>query len=96
MQERELEFWPDYGGAVLWNPEGKAVALDTLPLADDLRTRLEAWVGRYDDALLPIQGDGDRAWLCEGDRLLDEVRRELSPRYDVLVTEPWWEGKVVR
>ncbi len=90
MPPDELEFWPDYGGALLWDKQGKAIPLDTLPMSADLRARLEAWVTLYDDTRLPMEGSGDTAWLDLGTRLLAEVQETLAPAYDVVVSEPWW------
>jgi hypothetical protein len=90
MARGELEWWPDYGSALLWHGSS-AVSLITLPLEDRLRERLETWVGQYDDERLPFDGVGDADWVREGQHLLAEVREALNETHTVTVVEPWWE-----
>ena len=84
----KLEFWPDYGGGPLWWPDGAAVDLASLPLSEELRSRVQAWNARYEEAKLPSEAN-DVAWLAEGKVLLAELRHALSDRL-IVVTEPWW------
>jgi hypothetical protein len=86
-----LEFWPDYGaGSPLWNSAGKAVDLQSLPLTDDLRSRLAALSAAYEESKLPIEGSGDEEYLKAAQRLLSEVRQALDGQYEVVVHEDWW------
>jgi hypothetical protein len=59
-------------------------------LSGSFQERAASWLQSYDDAKLPIDGDGDAGWLAEGVRLLEDARAELAGRYVVLVTEPYW------
>lgn len=97
----QLEFWPDYDG-FLWDVDGKAVTLDSLALSDDLVARARSWASSYDDEKLSIddQGDepsvgnvGDPKWLGEGADLFEVLRLALAPKYELVVTEPWWGTK---
>jgi hypothetical protein len=82
----QLEFWPDYGGGPLWEPDGTAVDLASLALPEDLCSRVQAWNARYEEARLPFEAN-DVAWLAEGKALLAELRHALSDRI-IVVTEP--------
>jgi hypothetical protein len=89
-----LEWWPDYGGGPLWQASGRGgqqVDSGALELPLDLAARLAAWNQRYAEDKLPTTGGGDPEWLEQGIRLLAEVRRCLAGRFDVAVSEPWWE-----
>lgn len=86
-----MEWWPDYGGGLLWREDGTTVPLDSLPLQQDLQDRLRSWLSDYDDDRLPSEGDGDGVWLHTGRLLLHEVRAALAGSYSVSVEEPWWE-----
>jgi hypothetical protein len=44
-----LEFWPDYGGALLWTQAGEPLELASLALPAALRHEAVRWVERYDD-----------------------------------------------
>lgn len=93
QQPTLLEWWPDYGGDLLHvrtGPGGVSVDLLELPLSTDLKDALKAWVGNYSDDRVPGDGPGDPAWISEGAALLARCRTELSPGYEVVVTEPWW------
>lgn len=72
-----LEFWPDYGGALLWTDGGERVALDELSLPPDLVERCRRWIADYHDSKLPWEPTRDEAWLAEGRRLFADLRREL-------------------
>jgi hypothetical protein len=88
-----LEWWPDYGAELLFlraGPGGNRVDPATLGLTTDLCERLSAWYAEYSEDKLPIDADGDAAWLETGRTLLHETRNELRGRYAVVVTEPWW------
>ncbi|HZE37745.1 MAG TPA: hypothetical protein VE172_02945, partial [Stackebrandtia sp.] len=79
-----VEFWPEYGSGPLWL-DGAAVEPATLVDAD-LAERLIAWNAVYADAKLPLEGDGDAAWIRRGGRLLGLVRRQLAGTHEVVVT----------
>ena len=91
MPGEVLEWWPEYGGGLLWPEDGTTVSLESLPLRQDLRNRLRAWLSTYDDERLRLEGDGDGAWLQAGRELLRELRAALDDRYSVTIDEPWWE-----
>ena len=84
-----IEFWPDYGPGPLWL-DGRAVAPETLGVAADLASRLNAWNAEYEESKVPVDGPGDHAWLGEGIELLGAIRQAVSPGVEVVVTEPWW------
>lgn len=73
-----LEFWPDYGGALLWSESGERVELDSLSLPDALVHEASRWVGRYDDSKLPWDAARDDAWLADGRRLFMALRAALA------------------
>jgi hypothetical protein len=84
---RRIEFWPDYGGALLF--EGGA----RMPLADmaipaDVADRATAWLATYDDAKLDGT-DPDAAWMAEGRALYALLRGVLADDGVELVD---WEG----
>lgn len=88
-----LEWWPDYGGDLLWSRTGQGghrVTMAEVGLSGSFQERAASWLGSYDDAKLPIDGDGDADWLAEGVRLLEDARAELAGQYVVQVTEPYW------
>lgn len=85
-----LEFWPDYGGALLWTDGGEHVALDELSLPPDLVERCRRWIADYDDAKLPWEAR-DEAWLTVGRRLFADLRRELGEQgVELAPNEPFW------
>jgi hypothetical protein len=71
-----LEFWPDYGGALLW-AGGERVALDSLPLTRELVEATTAWLSVYDDEKMPWEATRDDAWLAEGRHLFEALRDAL-------------------
>ena len=88
-----LEWWPDYGGELLWLHAGQGgarVSLDAVGVSPELSTEITRWVTEYSDERLPLEGAGDVAWLSTGRELLFRVRAELAGRYEVIVTEPYW------
>jgi hypothetical protein len=88
-----LEWWPDYGGDLLWvrlGQGGTRVSMDEVGLSESFRQRAALWLADYDDAKLPIDGPGDADWLATGSRLLAQARSEMTGRYVVTVTEPYW------
>jgi hypothetical protein len=88
---RKLEFWPDYGGALLWSTDGERVALEELPLSRELVEHAQGWVARYEESKLPWEPTRDEAWLAEGRRLLDDLRRELGPHgFELEPDERFW------
>ncbi len=84
-----LEFWPDYGLGPLWTDDSKPSDLASLGIDRGLAEQLTAGNAGYEENKVPIDGNGDAAWLREGRRLLHEVRVALGARYRVVVTEPW-------
>lgn len=88
-----LEWWPDYGGDLLWSRSGEGgrrIAMDEVGLSTSFRQQAEPWLELYDDSKLPIDGSGDADWLATGRRLLTEAGDELTGRYVLVVTEPYW------
>ena len=69
---------------------GTQVDLGSLGLPPDLVARLTLWNAGYAEDKLPIEGNGDSAWIGQGMELLAEVRQCLAGRCEVVVTEPWW------
>jgi hypothetical protein len=87
----KLEFWPDYGGALLWSADGERVALEDLPLSRELVEHARSWVARYEESKLPWEPTRDEAWLAEGRRLLDDLRRVLGPHgFELEPDERFW------
>ena len=91
---RRLEFWPDYGGALLWDDDGKQVSLDSLPIPEALNEAASAWLDDYDDQKLPWEATGDEAWLARGRRLLIELREALATHgIEVQPNETYWDAE---
>ena len=63
--------------------------MDSLGLDRTAVESVRRWLERYDDSRLPIEGDGDSAWLGEGRVILDGLRRALAGRYEVVTHEDW-------
>ncbi|MBI2781573.1 MAG: hypothetical protein HYX55_07245 [Chloroflexi bacterium] len=84
---RQLEFWPDYGGALL-HEDGAAVPLDVLGLPPDLIEAATDWLARYDDARLEPETRDD-AWIAEGRAIFERLRHALNEQATELVD---WEG----
>lgn len=85
-----LEFWPDYGGALLW-AAGARIDLRELPISLALIARASAWLAEYDDAKLPWEPTRDDAWLSEGRRLFDALRNELwEHEIELVAGEDHW------
>jgi len=80
-------FVDDASGVVLWSDEG-AEDLDALPMSNDLRDRIQAWVDEY-TVVVGSRGRASRPadWFVEHDRLgeslCQELRQQLDPRYTV-------------
>jgi hypothetical protein len=84
----------DYGADPLWrryeSVQGTRVVnltLDSLPLSSPLKRELRAWATRFDalsrtDYAWPSRA-ARQQWVTDGQALLDPVRRELGPGYDV-------------
>ena len=85
-----LEFWPEHEGGPLWRSDGSSIDLDSLRLPGDLRQRLAEWNKKYEDSLLPFEGN-DLGWLSNGRDLLAELRATLANDFEIVVTEPWWD-----
>jgi hypothetical protein len=73
-----LEFWPDYGGALLWTEAGEQSELDSLSLPEAIRHEAARWIERYDDSRLPWEPTRDDAWLADGGRLFVALRAALA------------------
>jgi hypothetical protein len=84
-----IEFWPDYGPGPLWL-DGRAIEPESLGILEALAIRLRRWNDGYEESKIPIDGNGDTAWLTEGAELLRATREALAPGVDVVATEPWW------
>ena len=89
---RVLEFWPDYGGALLWDEQGRQVALESLPVAPALREAATRWVSEYQDSKLPWESTADPDWLARGRTLVRELRLALSSDgIEIRPHEDYWE-----
>lgn len=90
-----LEWWPEYGAAgPLWVRSGRGwTAADTasLGLPSELAARLASWNADYTEDKLPIDGPGNTEWIGQGVGLLAEARTALAGRFDIVVTERWWD-----
>jgi hypothetical protein len=86
---RQVEFWPDYGGALL-HEEGRRIPLDSLglELPPDLVGELDLWLAKYEDARLEL-ATRDKAWMEEGQRLFARLGGELA-RSEIELVD--WEG----
>ena len=83
----------DYHADPLWyrtphGTGGRMISLESLPLSPALKRRLRAWADRYDGLMAtgyewPSPEVG-LAWVAEGRDLLEPLRVELGPGYDVL------------
>lgn len=82
----------DYGADPLWHrtPAGKGnpmICLDTLPLSTELKGRLRTWARRHDELMDPVyagpSATAEAEWVAKGQALLEPLRRELGPEYDV-------------
>jgi len=71
-----VEFWPDYGGALLW-ASGVRVDPRELPLPPELAVTAAEWVALYDDSKLPWEPTRDDAWIADGQRIFEALRDEL-------------------
>jgi hypothetical protein len=84
---REVEFWPDYGGALL-HEEGRRLELRSLDLSSDLVAALDRWLGLYGDEKLD-PATRDAPWIEAGRQLFERLREELR-RADIELID--WEG----
>lgn len=88
---RRIEFWPDYGQALL-HEEGKPVDIDALGLPIEMVRAARDWLGAYEDRKLEPK-TLDEAWVAEGRRLFGLLRTSLSPLGVELVDwEGYWAG----
>jgi hypothetical protein len=86
-----LEFWPDYGGALLWTEAGEQSELDSLSLPEAIRHEAARWIERYDDSRLPWEPTRDDAWLADGGRLFVALRAALAVLgIELLAGEEHW------
>lgn len=78
-------FVDDASGVALWSVDG-AEELDVLPMSEDLRDRIQAWVDEYTDAIARGRSGSD-AWALEHDQrgqaLCEELREQVAPRFSV-------------
>lgn len=93
---KKIKLMPDYGCYPLWWAAGSGKAGDidptTLPLKPETIVRLEKWAAVFDDLLNEedpaasgFPSDKERsAFDGEGIELWLELRKELSPEYEVL------------
>ena len=89
----------DYGADPLWTRtrEGKGgsmVALETLPLSASTQRRLRGWAEQHDEIFRNEAGPGPpegvvAQWVALGRGLLDTLRHELEPDYDVAYFEDY-------
>jgi hypothetical protein len=84
---RRIEFWPDYGQALLFS-DGAPVDIDGLGLPAGVLAVVGAWLGAYDDAKLE-SGALDDAWIGEGKRIF-ALLRSLLAADGIELTD--WEG----
>jgi hypothetical protein len=85
-----LEFWPDYGGALLWTG-GVRIDPNELPIPAALAVQAAQWIARYDDTKLPWEPTRDEAWLDEGRRLFEALRDELwTSGIELVAGEDHW------
>ncbi len=98
MQARRLRLDMDHSADPIWvlidgdsNCSHAMVALDTLPLTQQLKARLRRWADEWeswntDDKLLDDSVPSDaqlQAWERQGHRLALEVQNELGAGYEV-------------
>ena len=87
-----MEFWPDYGGALLW-AAGERVGLDEVPLPESLRLEARRWLVDYDDSKMPWEPTVDEAWLSEGRRLFQAMRELLVQQgVELIAGEDHWRS----
>jgi hypothetical protein len=90
---RRLEFWPDYGGKLLWTEAGTSVELDAVDLPETLRHEAARWLESYDDARMPWGSTRDDAWLAEGRRLFTAIGLALAASgIELVTTEDHWRS----
>lgn len=90
MRGSKVEFWPDYGGALLW-AGGIRLDPNELPISADLALEVLRWVAAYDDSKLPWEPSRDDAWLAEGRRLFEALRDELwASGIELIAGEDHW------
>lgn len=87
-----IGFFPEWGKASpLWGGD----LIESLRLPGELVTRLQAWVRIWQANFDELKGRWHkeavgRAWITEGDELLDEVRR-YAARVDIeVVADPYF------
>jgi hypothetical protein len=77
----------DYTGIVLWDEEDGALGLEEeLPLPDDLRARVKAWLARHEE-LMADTAEGWQARLHRHDHdgyaLATDLQAALGPAYRI-------------
>jgi hypothetical protein len=87
VTDRQIEFWPDYGG-VLLHEAGSPVDLAELPLPTNVVQEAARWAAGYSDARLDPT-TLDAAWIQEGRALFAAMRDRLAP-FGIRVFD--WEG----
>jgi hypothetical protein len=89
---RRIEFWPDYGLALL-HSEGTPVAIDALGLPADVVDAIREWLRSYADEKLET-GSIDEAWVAEGRRYFRELRSLLLPSgIELFDWEGYWDSE---
>lgn len=88
-----LKLMAEYDSWPLWSPPRPVGNVDpsTLPLTANLRHRLSEWAAAYDATLNradPLRSgfasvSDEQAFVAEGCRLLEDIRRELGESYEV-------------
>ena len=87
-----IKLMPDYGCYPIWGvDEIGNIAPEKLPLKADTISRLNAWARLFDDGLDWSDPGGESLWSeedaqlfeQEGINLWHQLRRELSPKYEV-------------
>ena len=104
LTPRELLFIPEAGADPVWTADGaEMVALESLPISDDLRSDLRDWSRRWEGLLYQREGtesgasDGDAAGAgdeskgvheSDGNALAGRLREELGDGWTVTVRAP--------
>ena len=84
---RSVEFWPDYGDALLYE-DGTRRSVDDFDVPEALVSAIGRWLGQYDDLKLD-PATRDAGWIAEGQELFERLRDVLA-REDVELFD--WEG----
>lgn len=87
---KRLYLMPDYGSTGLWWEPGGMVDPSSIPLSDETKAALDAWIGQMHRSLDAEEGIGPpldegfgAAFADERERLATVIRAELPAEYDV-------------